>query len=383
MASSVDSRNWEDRSRPPETGVISSRIRVFLGPWLSHVNPEVAHDAVLRLTYGAAMAVVTLAFVVRAIGLPVSGWILGGLGAAMIVETRLQQMVIRRRRFRPWMPLVHLAVGLVLLAVGIHHTGGIRSPFVWVFGVAIAVEGVLRGPWWAFLAAMMCTFFLLITALITPAGSGQLFRAAPPWLVRALLLSYIGMFFVVAGVTVTLRRQVQEVLRLAFTDPLTGLGNRYALRQAIEREVARSGRYGMACSVIVVEVDRFKRFNDRYGHLQGDEALRRVAALLRESSRGPDFPTRFGGDEFIVLLPQTDKHSAARVAERMRAHIEEFSLVGGYGLTASFGLATFPDDATIPHDLIESADRAAYRAKARGGNAVEITSPVHGVRQAT
>ncbi len=168
--------------------------------------------------------------------------------------------------------------------------------------------------------------------------------------------------------------------KLSITDPLTGLYNRRFLEQRMEEELSRSARQKLELSVLVIDLDHFKAYNDLCGHLAGDRVLQRCAQLLRASARDMDIVTRFGGEEFCALLPATSKREAQMVAERMRRSMEkeafprEDGMPGGR-LTASFGLATYPSDAGSSRTLIEMADVALYRAKAQGRNQVVLFEP--------
>ncbi|MBW3592878.1 MAG: diguanylate cyclase, partial [Actinobacteria bacterium] len=161
--------------------------------------------------------------------------------------------------------------------------------------------------------------------------------------------------------------------RQAVTDGLTELPNRRQFEESLTGEVTRVQRFGGSLALIVADLDDFKRVNDRYGHLAGDEVLRVFADVLRETVREIDVPVRYGGEEFAILLPQTDAEGAEQVAERIRASLEERSMEVAPGVavrvTASFGVATYPDE---PDEdaLIAAADRALYRAKAMGKNVV-------------
>jgi diguanylate cyclase (GGDEF)-like protein len=161
----------------------------------------------------------------------------------------------------------------------------------------------------------------------------------------------------------------------AVTDELTGLANNRAFRDKMEKEAARAVRFGHELSLLIVDLDDFKRVNDVYGHLQGDEVLRAAAAILRAESRGIDEPARYGGEEFVVALPETDHQGAVEVAERIRAQFEQevVPLLDGAGevsVTASIGVATIPDDAGGVQELIAIADAALYEAKRSGKNRV-------------
>ena len=179
---------------------------------------------------------------------------------------------------------------------------------------------------------------------------------------------------------VTERRQIEDALRAtaarleaqATTDGLTGLKNQRAFRDRLAEEHRRVTRYGTPCSLILLDVDHFKAFNDAFGHPAGDDVLRRIATLLDEASRETDFVARHGGEEFALLLPQTDATEALGFAERLRRIIETAPWERR-PVTASFGVAAFApvmsDDAAL---LFSCADRALYRSKQGGRNQVTL-----------
>jgi diguanylate cyclase (GGDEF)-like protein len=348
--------------------------RFSLDAWFAAPeNPIVAHRAVLRLTYVITPAVVLMSALARLLGVPVPLWLITLQGLMMMAASWRQERMLGWGIFTPWMPIAHLNLGLLLLTVWVAFSGGVQSPFVWVFATAVAIYGILWGTRWAFATATLCTLYLLAVVGMMRLGVGIALIGQPsPLLLRVYLVSYIAMFYLVALVAGILRKQAGEVLRFAHTDPLTGLANRRALRQALDREVARAMRYGHPCAVLVLEIDRFKSVNDRFGHLAGDEALRRVAATLLASCRASDLLVRFGGDEFVVVMPYTSLDEGQRVGDRIRRDIEEFTLLRGFQLTLSAGLAVYPEDGQTSRDLIEAADRAMYRVKRRGGNGIEV-----------
>lgn len=166
--------------------------------------------------------------------------------------------------------------------------------------------------------------------------------------------------------------------QLAQTDPLTQLLNRRALTERITAEMERALRYDSMLSLLMVDLDHFKRVNDTYGHLVGDDVLRDFAELLRNMIRTTDVVARYGGEEFLVLLPEADEAGAEQFAERIRERVEAFEFGGRpgqpiLGLTCSIGVATFPA-ARIEsvEDLLARADAALYRAKADGRNRVRL-----------
>ncbi|NIM03723.1 diguanylate cyclase [bacterium] len=157
--------------------------------------------------------------------------------------------------------------------------------------------------------------------------------------------------------------------QLSITDGLTGLFNHRHFHEQLELEVNRAQRYDLNLSLIMIDLDHFKKFNDSYGHLEGDTLLRKIAQILKSSLRETDFVARYGGEEFAVILPETNKAGASFAAERVRKTINEqtFGEVGAK-MTISLGVASYPDDACLRTDLIKKADEALYRAKKEGRN---------------
>ena len=174
-----------------------------------------------------------------------------------------------------------------------------------------------------------------------------------------------------------------QVKSLALTDALTGLANRRAFDYALESEVVRVNRYGPPLSLIIIDIDSFKLYNDAWGHPAGDARLRAIADLLRANVRNPDIAARYGGEEFALLLPFTDKTGAMLLAERLRYAAESSSPRGftasesTSGYTLSIGVASFPDDGTTAAELLFAADNAELMAKRLGKNRVEAANSAH------
>ena len=173
--------------------------------------------------------------------------------------------------------------------------------------------------------------------------------------------------------------QNAHLYELAMVDGLTGLFVRRYFDARIDEEIERSRRYGQAFSVVMMDVDDFKKLNDTYGHLVGDRVLRAISNVVKEQMRGVDTAARYGGEEIAMILPRTEMVGAYSLAERIREGIAELRITTdedpprALGVTASLGIAAFPESkAASGEDLVRRADRALYRAKKTGKNRVEL-----------
>ena len=155
---------------------------------------------------------------------------------------------------------------------------------------------------------------------------------------------------------------------MARIDGLTGLLNRRSLDEAIASEINRHSRYGGAFSLIVLDLDAFKAFNDNYGHLAGDSLLRKIGSVMRSSIRSADQAFRYGGDEFAILLPNTAISAAEQVAERTRKQVASEMIAGSIAVTISLGCASWPANGRSANEVVAAADAALYQAKQSGGN---------------
>lgn len=174
--------------------------------------------------------------------------------------------------------------------------------------------------------------------------------------------------------------RISEAERLSQTDDLTKLHNARYLRQFLLNEIRRARRYGSNVSALFLDLDDFKRVNDAHGHLAGSHVLMEMAAVILSSIRDTDAVARYGGDEFVIVLPDTGMELAGTVAERIRGKIARHFFNGGrnlkLSLTASFGVAAFPEHASSPQQLIASADTAMYEAKAANKNCIRFSVAV-------
>jgi diguanylate cyclase (GGDEF)-like protein len=328
-----------------------------------------SHDAVVRVVWWVAIAGVL-------VGIGISNafaanrsaiYALGGIAVGTVVV--LHEMLPSRWRGRPSVALevvaaLALATGLVWL------TGGANSPFVFTFDLLVVAAAL----------TMASRLALLVTAAASLAYVGQLLMdvsltASGVDLLRVgINLGALWLLAYLAGVYASSERRVRaRVLELSQTDPLTGLFNRGQLFPTLEQEVQRTRRSGRGFCVLMIDLDGLKAINDSLGHLRGDEVLRAVGRVITGSIRGVDSAYRYGGDEFLILLPETEFIGAYVVAEKIREGVEEIgeSLATDVAATSvSIGLVSHPEDGSSPEELMVAADRAMYQAKALGKNQI-------------
>lgn len=180
-----------------------------------------------------------------------------------------------------------------------------------------------------------------------------------------------------AAIAIENAQLYERTRELSATDELTRVANRRAFLERLEHELRRADRFHRNVTVLMIDIDYFKRFNDTHGHLHGDAVLARAAAILRENVREVDLVSRYGGEEFVIILPDADKVEGAAVAEKLRSRVSKtrFPLAEsqpGGKLTISVGVASYPSDAAAGEAVIDSADFALYRAKEGGRNKVVV-----------
>ncbi|MDP9134339.1 MAG: GGDEF domain-containing protein, partial [Actinomycetota bacterium] len=227
-------------------------------------------------------------------------------------------------------------------------------------------------------------FFSTPAALVHMAVLGALFGVelglrdldwtpVDSWIATIATLTVAGL--VVSVIRDRLTGLISNLTDAARTDPLTGLLNRRGFEEAFDVELERARRADGGLSVVVGDLDRFKEVNDRFGHVAGDDVLRRFGATIRSVKRSWDIAARVGGEEFALLAPDTDEHGAYVLAERLRMEIEEaFEPAGAGQLTASFGIVSFPIHGQTGEALLQAADQALYAAKRLGRNRAVISS---------
>jgi diguanylate cyclase (GGDEF)-like protein/putative nucleotidyltransferase with HDIG domain len=211
------------------------------------------------------------------------------------------------------------------------------------------------------------------------AYGGLLIARHPPGGIPAWWLVGMGTLAVAAFLIRSMRERVELLIARLYdaarSDPLTNLSNRRAFRELLDLELARARRSEGGVTVVVGDLDHFKEVNDRSGHQVGDAALQRVATVLERGKREIDGVARVGGEEFALVLPDTDRHGGFVIAERMRCEVREEFLSDAVAVTISFGVATYPRDGETAASLLRAADKALYAAKRSGRNRTVLHSP--------
>jgi diguanylate cyclase (GGDEF)-like protein len=220
---------------------------------------------------------------------------------------------------------------------------------------------------------------LLVRAAAVLSGTVEIRSVTDSNAVQALIFSITSVAMVLSNfgmVVMTKERADERNRQLAMQDELTGLSNRRDIQEALTRQLAQALRSGRPLALLMIDIDHFKRINDSYGHLSGDQALRQLADCIRARVRSQDLAGRWGGEEFLVVLPETDAQGAALLAEHLRLTVERTTFLALDGprmpLTVSIGchaLDITADRST--DDMVNVADQALYRAKQNGRNRVE------------
>jgi len=176
-----------------------------------------------------------------------------------------------------------------------------------------------------------------------------------------MVMSYV---IVLGGTLLDNAQLFDQVSQLAASDPLTGLANHRRLVEVLETEIQRSRRTNRGFAVLLFDLDELKKINDRFGHLTGSRAIKRLGAALADGSRAIDTPARYGGDEFALILPESSEADAAQAATRICEQLKNDGQQPP--ITVSVGVAVYPDDGTTIEKLLGAADRALYRMKGKG-----------------
>ena len=345
--------------------------------------------------WGLALTAHCAAYVLYMLRGQVSDWfsvVLANMllvSAFALMQEGLYQFQGRKApRWRLWLPVLALGVLFALLLGNIHARVVVLACALCLqfaqFAVAMGqrwAETPGRGKFFVMAGIALSALALVVRAVAVLMGQLAMGSITDSGLLQTLVfaMAAVAMILVNFGIVVMIKERADARNHtLAFMDELTGLHNRRHVLLALEQQIAWACRARQPLSLLLLDVDFFKRINDTLGHLSGDQVLRDLGAGLRSHLRACDIAGRWGGEEFIVVLPGTDAAGAATLAERLRGAVEakRFVMPDGTALmvTVSIGLHTLhpvPVDATAD-TLLGLADRALYRAKALGRNRVEV-----------
>lgn len=330
--------------------------------------PAIVYQRVVRVAslifIGAAMVVVAL----TTSGDSTAITVILALGAFLIV---LFQDVLPAGSLGRWRLPLEAAVAIVFLTILLALTGGHSSPFFFGYMLLLGAGAVWASGIGPPLLAVVTSAAYLVSVLV-PVGSlpstpADLGRVA----FNVVALSLVT--YVAAMVGREQRRARDAALRLSRFDSLTGLNNRDHFLGEVEQEILRAARSGRSFALLMLDLDGLKPANDRFGHAAGDQLLRAVAEAISGDIRVTDVAARYGGDEFVLLLPETDLAGAMLVADKVRVDIGRLALPrdgAAIRATASIGLVSYPDDGRTSNELMRRADLAMYEAKRRGRDQV-------------
>src|SRR3954466_7531826 len=290
---------------------------------------------------------------------------IAGLGASACLSGLV--MLLMPQIMPPQLLSYVLLSGSLLISFGIYFTQSTGSVYALLY-VWVGFQAAYFFPPTHVVGHVAVTGITYALALDSVPGSDR----AQRWLLL------FGVVLLIALMAATLRERVNRLIaRLADaarTDPLTGLLNRRGLQELMEVETERALRSSRPLSIVVGDLDHFKHLNDRFGHAAGDLALRRFGEIAASASRRIDAVARIGGEEFALLLPDTEQHAAYLLAERLRRAVKEPSADGELP-SVSFGVASFPSHAADAEALMHAADQALYAAKAMGRDRSVIYNP--------
>ena len=343
-----------------------------LSPALQARAAEPAHgaDVTLRVVWWLTITIVLL-------GVGISGSFAADhapiflLGAAAVLAVVMFHELLRSTHRSRLLRLAELAAAVVLIGGLLALTGFASSPFAMLFALVSVAAALAYGPRAGLTAAGLATAAFATVLVMDPGlstyGAEDALRLSiglgATWMLAFVAIAYAG----------HQRRTVAQALTLSRTDPLTSLFNRSQLFVTLEQEVSRTRRSDRGFCVLMIDLDGLKAINDGAGHLRGDDVLRALGSVISDSIRTVDSAYRYGGDEFVVLLPETDIVGAFVVAEKIRAGAEEvgMSIDGTQSQTSvSIGLVSHPEDGLGAEELMVAADRAMYQAKKLGKNQI-------------
>ena len=331
--------------------------------------PAGAYDRVVRIV--SWVFILATSTIVAVTGLwtesqPAIFALLGSAGLfVLLVHDLLPPSALGTAKF-----VVEGSVAITFATLLVLLTGGHESPFFFTFPLLVGGAALVVSPRVTFALAAIASLGYIL-AIAVP-GGGQISKVTVATvginLTALVLLAYVAM--VIAREQ---RRARDAAIRLSTVDPLTGLFNRTFFFAAVDREIARSARSNRGFCLLMMDLDELKAINDKYGHYFGDRVLRGIGEVIRSGVRRIDTAARYGGDEFVVLLPETDPTGAYVLAEKVRIGVTDLDVpVSGSRIqpSISVGVVSFPDDGRTSDELLINADQAMYASKRGGKNRV-------------
>jgi diguanylate cyclase (GGDEF)-like protein len=331
-------------------------------------------------TYGRAVRVAWLASIAALlVGIGLSGAfsenqpLIYAVGAVAIATVLVLHELLPARWRLPGRAWIEALIALALVTAVVFLTGGGDSPFVIAYPLVTVGVALASGAGTALVFAAVATLAYVAVVggppplPLTADGAGELLRMGANvlgiWLVTGLAAAYAAQE----------RRARSAFLQISLTDPLTGLFNRSQIYTTLDQEIRRTRRSARGFCILMIDLDGLKAVNDTFGHHHGDDVLRHLGTVIRRSIRTVDTAYRYGGDEFVVLLPETDIVGAFVVAEKIRAGTQELGMslgIDGIDASVSIGLVSHPEDGFTVEELMIAADRAMYQAKSLGKNQI-------------
>jgi len=340
--------------------------------------------AYIRLIFWLFMWLAPLGAIVASRGEPlIEIWIaFGAITVAILFSMIVVIVVPRGKRIRSLgyigsaldVTLITTVLGAVAMAG--HAVAVVNSQIAWPVYLLVIFSTSLRYDiWHCLLVGLLCIveYIALIWWITASNGIPVTMYSELGDGSTSLIYQIVRVMLMIAttAITIGVISRSRESIFTSGTDRLTGLGNRAYFEERIAPEIARAFRSARTLTLAIIDLDFFKQFNDRWGHDAGDEALRLVAQIIKEEVRGEDVATRWGGEEFALVFPDTTKSIALRIVERIRKRVANGGLAikrRNVQLTLSCGLAQFPEDGTEAESLFSAADRRLLTAKRSGRN---------------
>ena len=268
---------------------------------------------------------------------------------------------------------VECAVMIGFITWVVFYSGRIESPLLNLYLLPVIASSLILGKLVTAVGVVAIAFCYMALSYQTDSNG---FSAMTYWgSLLALLAPVILVAYITTMLAADIRYAVEKIKQVSDTDDLTGLYNMRAFSSILQRAFKQSVRHAHPLSIVMVDSDNLKSVNDSHGHEAGNRLLQHVVRCIRDELRGSDVMARFGGDEFVILLPETEGRGAQEMAERIRKSVESsrFDIRGGDAtMTVSIGIASYPEDGGNLEVILDKADKAMYRAKQRGRNQVVV-----------